>query len=91
MTAKFYDIGAQEKNCVVVCKCSSRDKFMQLSWHLLETSMQEVARNPNLPIMIATCAGVSVACFAVGLLWMLRHTPIAPPAEPELPSKPKLA
>lgn len=62
---------------------------MQLSWHLLETSLQEIASNPNLPIMIATCAGVSVACFAVGLLWLLRSTPIEPSGESQ--AKPKLA
>lgn len=43
---------------------------------LLQNSMQELALNPSLPIMIATCAGISTACFAVGWLWSLRKSPL---------------
>ncbi len=48
----------------------------------LQMSMQELAQNPNLPIFIATFAGISVACFAVGFLYMLRKTPLRPETKP---------
>ncbi|MFN3927342.1 MAG: hypothetical protein ACK4QL_08460 [Pseudanabaenaceae cyanobacterium] len=50
---------------------------------LLQNSMQELALDPNLPIMIATCAGISTACFAVALLWSMRRTPLKDEAQPK--------
>jgi len=40
--------------------------------------MQELAQNASLPIFIATFAGISIACFAVGILYMMRRTPFRP-------------
>lgn len=54
-------------------------KAMQAYLHSLQSSMLDLAQNPNLPIFIATFAGISVACFAVGFLYMLRKTPLLPP------------
>jgi hypothetical protein len=61
-------------------------KAMQTYLHSLQSSMLDLAQNPNLPIFIATFAGISVACFAVGFLYMLRKTPLPSPTKPSQPA-----
>ncbi len=50
--------------------------------------MQELAQNASLPIFIATFAGISIACFAVGIVYMMRRTPLRPvPKQPQTPAR----
>ena len=43
--------------------------------------MQDLAQNPSLPIFVAAFTGISIACFAVGILYMLRKTPLRRPVK----------